>query len=426
MIAKRLSELQQLNNDFTKPTSSFIFLFGQKQVGKTTFLYEYVNTKEHLHFSCLEVLPKLLFSSFSQQIIALYNLNQTPSETFDDFLTLLGSISFEKKMVVIFDDFHTIFKIQKETSILFMKHWNGSLKYKNIQIIFSSSLYFNPKEESLLYKSASEIIFLNALNYDVIQEVLPTISKTDALKFYALFGTTMKYLLEYDVSKEFAINLKNIFLKHKSQIQNEGLHRIKEELSETSTYVSILCAISKGNHKIGEIAQFLGVKSSYLTRYIQKLMDMMMIKKLVPINEDVANSKFGRYVFEDNYMKFWFGYVYFNSLLLNDNGINNFLHRVLNELDKSLLEEAFKMRMTALITQNFEQFFGYTPLEVGSWWSNKEKHIDVVGYDLSTITFVEIQYNASKNIKQMYEELQEKSNSFESVLNKKFAILTNH
>lgn len=426
MIAQRLPELEQLDNDFTKPTSSFVCVFGRKQVGKTTFLLEYIKTKESVYFSCLEVLPKLLFYSFSQQLITQYDLKLLPAESWDSFLTLLSQISFEKKTVLIFDDFQIIHKLEKEALTLFLKHWNGALKQKNIQIIFSSSVHSSSKEEALLYKNASEILFLNELSYDVIPEVLPTVSKQDALKLFAVFGTNMKYLLEYDVSKEFAVNLKNIFLKHKSHILNEGLMRIKNELSETSTYASILYAIAKGNHKIGEIAQFLEVKSSYLTRYIQKLTDMMIIKKVVPINEDSANSKFGRYIFKDNYMKFWFGYVYFNAALLDEKNINKFLHIILNELDNGLLEDAFKTRMLTLITQNFEQFFGYKPLEVGSWWSNKEKQIDIVGYDLSVITFVEVQYKAAKNIKQMYEELKEKADSFESVLNKKFAIFSNY
>lgn len=425
-MLKRVQELETLESDFVKPISSFITVFGRKQVGKTTLLHQYTHNKPTLFFSCIEILPKLLFESFAQELTLKYPLAFVDVNSFEDFLTFLSQINFEKKTVIVFDDFHTMVKIQHEPWQLFFKHWNAKLKYKNIQIILSSSLHSSLKEDLAVYEHASENIMLKSFKYGIIKELLPEISKQDQLRVFALFGTNIKYLQDYNPFKEFGVNIKEIFLKHQNQIKEDGLMRIKNELSETSTYASILYAIAKGKHRIGEIAEVLNVKSSYLTRYIQKLIDMMIIKKMNPINEKGTHSKFGRYVFEDNYMKFWFSYIYFNGTFFEENSINRLLQSFQNEFEDECVQEAFKTSMSDLICDNFEEFFGYTPIEVGSWWNNKEKQIDLIGYDSSCITFIELRYKASQDVKQIYEELKLKSQSFETVLNKKFVIFSSH
>ncbi|MFA7083784.1 MAG: DUF234 domain-containing protein [Arcobacteraceae bacterium] len=426
MILKRVVELDILEKDFIKPTSSFLFLFGQKQIGKTTLLQEYTKNKENFFFSCIEILPQLLFEKFAEQIVKYYSIKKEKIETFDAFLLFINTIEFRKKTVIVFDDFHLLSKIQKTCLDIFFIRWSSCLKDKNIQIIFATSVHSSLKEEIFVYKKASETIFLKSFKYEAIKTVLPTIKNEEQLKLFAIFGTNLHYLKQYNEQKSFEENLKDIFFHKNNQIAKDAMQYLKEELSETATYASILRAIAEGKCKIGEIAQALEVKSSYLTRYLQKLTDMMIISKTVPINEAFEKSKFGRYHIEDNFLKFWFKSLCFNTHLINANAINIFLNHIQKELKETLLPEAFKQHMTQAIEENFETFFEYTPLKLGSWWNNKEKQIDLIAYNDSYITFIEIKYKASQNVQQLHEELKTKSNHFETVLNKKFALFSSN
>lgn len=425
MILKRAFELEILEKDFLSPTSSFVFVFGRKQVGKTTFLQDYTKNKESFYFSCIEVLPHFLFESFQQQLCQKQSLSPSFIDNFDAFLTVLNSVNFNKKTVIIFDDIHVLNKIQKDIFSTFYTHWNKALKYKNIQIIFASSVHSSFKEESFIYEYATYQIFLKAFNYNEIKNVLPTINSDEHLKLFALFGTHIKYIKQYNCEKSFEENIKAILLNNQQSILSDGMLVLKSELGESATYTSILFAIANGKNKIGEIAEVLGVKSSYLTRYIQKLQDMMLVTKRVPMEEDFAYSKFGRYVIEDNYLKFWFKTVYFNAYLYESNKLTKFLEYVFEVLYKELLPEAFKTHMYEMISANFETFFGYKPIRMGTWWSNKEKQIDMIGFDNSVITFIEFEYQAKENIQKIYEEIKMKSQSFETVLHKKYAFFSN-
>ena len=87
----------------------------------------------------------------------------------------------------------------------------------------------------------------------------------------------------YNEKLNFTENIYNLFLNTNSYLYDLGLNVLKHEINDIGTYCSILEAISNDKNRIGDIASSLNVKSTYLTRYLQKLIDMMIIKKEVPI-----------------------------------------------------------------------------------------------------------------------------------------------
>ncbi len=66
-----------------------------------------------------------------------------------------------------------------------------------------------------------------------------------------------------------------------------------------------------GNRKLSEIAAFLEVKQTNLTKYLKVLMDLDLVEREVPVTESAPEkSKSGLYRITDNYIAFWFRYVY--------------------------------------------------------------------------------------------------------------------
>ncbi len=421
MILKREDEFNILQNEFLKQNSSLIFLFGRKQIGKTTFLKEYVKDKTYLYFSCFEVLPHILFQLFFNQIKKLKDIKEQKIQTFEELIVLLSNLNFSQKTVLIFDDFQSLLKVQKNALTIFMKYWHEFLKYKNIQIVFASSINFSSKKEKEILKEANKTIFLNNFDCETIKTILPNIAKEDFIKLYAIFGTNLNYIKKYDTQISFRKNLEEILL-NSNDISKDVLCIFRDELSETATYNAILYAISQGMTKIGEIAEYLNVQSTYLTRYIQKLLDLMIIKRNIPLNETI-NSKFGRYEIEDGYMKFWYKIMFLNSDFINLNNINKLVEIIEKELQDKLLEDAFKKYMIQFVDKNFQKIFNYEPIKILPWWNNKT-YVDLVAYNNSKITFIVFDYKAISHINKLQEELKNSSNYLETSLEKNFAIFS--
>ena len=85
------------------------------------------------------------------------------------------------------------------------------------------------------------------------------------------------------------------------------------KVSEIGSYFSILKVIAGGQHKLGKIATALNQPQTSLSKYLSVLTDLDLLERQVPITEEnPEKSKMGLYFIKDNFIKFWFQFVYPN------------------------------------------------------------------------------------------------------------------
>lgn len=119
----------------------------------------------------------------------------------------------------------------------------------------------------------------------------------------------------------------------------------------------------------------MGVQASQLTAFLKKLMDLDIIEKQVPVTESSPEkSKKGLYFIKDNFLQFWFRFVFpYQSYLEIDN--------------LTFVEEKIRKELIYLVSNVFEtlsrQMMFRLELAIifekcGRWW-DKDSEIDVVG-----------------------------------------------
>jgi len=323
--------------------------------------------------------------------------------------------------VIIFDDFQNILKVDKNAFDDLYKLWKKGLKNKNIQLLVVSSLIFIDNDK---IDDSATIINLEYLDFISIKEFFPEMNRLDQLYVYSLLGTTAVNLKFYNPKLEFTENIFNLFLSPNSYLFDYGIRVLKSEISDIGTYSSILHSISKQNTKIGDIAASLDVKSTHLTRYLQKLIDMMIIKKIVPVGEDKKSTKFGRYEIIDNALKFWFSYIYPNLTALQQNDVKEVSLQIQDEFISKTVFLSYKKCIKEFVYQSQENIFGYKPKAIGSWWDNQNNTIDLIAYDRKIVTFVQILWEDKDLAKISYGKLKSSSEKFETSLEKKYIIVT--
>ncbi|PLY07444.1 MAG: hypothetical protein C0625_04510 [Arcobacter sp.] len=426
MFLQREKELEQLNRSFNKANSSVDFMFGTKNSGKTTLLHEYSKEKDKIYFSNYEMIPTQFFTQMGNTLNNYFHksdISGNPFLTFLDVLKLLDRQNIENKLLIILDDFQNILKVDKNALSDLIKFWKKSLKNKNIQILVSSSNLFNDSYDSDIKRISNEIVQLKYLDFISIKEFFPEMNRLDQLYVYSLLGTTPSNLKYYNPKIDFTENIHNLFLSTNSYLFDYGIRVLKNDISDIGTYSSILHSISKGNTKIGDIANSLDVKSTYLTRYLQKLIDMMIIEKTVPVADDDKSSKFGRYDIIDNTLKFWFSYIYPNLTALQLNDIKEVSKQIEDEFISKTVFLSYKKCIKEFINNKQKEIFGYEPLSIGSWWDNNNT-IDLIAYDRKIVTFVQILWEDKDMAKLSYGKLKATSEKFDSSLEKKYIIVT--
>lgn len=426
MFLQREKETDYLNEKYNSANSTIEFVFGPKNSGKTTLLHEHCKDKDTIYFSNYEMIPSQFFTQMADTISNYFFGNSTVGNPFKSFLEVLEFLEkqkIEKRVVLVFDDFQNVLKVDKNALDDLLKFWKKRLKHKNIQlVVISSTLFPEVKLNEILL--VGSVLRLEYLDFISIKEFFPEMSRLDQLYVYSLLGTTPTNLKFYNSKIEFTENIYNLFLSSNSYLFDYGIRILKSEISDIGTYSSILYAISKDNTKVGDIAQFLDVKSTHLTRYLQKLIDMMIIEKIVPVGEDKSSSKFGRYKIIDNTLKFWFSYIYPNLTSLQQNRVKDVIKQIEDEFISKTVFLSYKRCIKEFIYKSQENIFGYKPNAIGSWWDNHNNTIDLIAYDKKIVTFVQILWE-DKDVAQIsYGKLKTASEKFETSLEKKYIIVT--
>ena len=425
MFLQREKELQKLHKNYNTPNSSIDFIFGPKNVGKTTLVQEFTKDKEYIYFANYEMMPSQFFTQMANTISNYFHNTNTVGKPFKSFIEVLEFLEkqeIQKKTIVVLDDFQNVIKVDKSALDDLSKFWKKRLKDKNIHLLVVSSHLFSEKENEI--SEFANIQKLEFLDFISIKELFPEMNRLDQLYVYSLLGTAPSNLKYYNPKLEFTENIFNLFLSSNSYLFDYGIRVLKSEISDIGTYSSILYAISKENTKIGDIAEALDVKSTHLTRYLQKLIDMMIIRKVLPVGEDKKSSKFGRYEIIDNALKFWFSYIYPNLSALQQNNTKEVSKLIQDEFISKTVFLSYKKCIKEFVNKKQESIFGYEPNTIGSWWDNQNNTIDLVAYDRKNITFVQILWEDKDLAKISYGKLKSTSEKFETSLERKYIIVS--
>jgi AAA+ ATPase superfamily predicted ATPase len=236
-------------------------------------------------------------------------------------------------------------------------------------------------------------------------------SLIDQMNIFASFGTVPKYLELYDPEKTFMENVKERILDKNSYLYNEVKFLLKEDLKEPVTYFTILETIAKGESKIGKIAGKLNVSTSYLTRYMQRLIDIDILEREVPVTEDKPEkSKLGRYRIKDKFVNFWFHYVFMNQSGLEIGDMDHVVEQIETSFNEKFVSFAFEEYAMELIRNDPVRYIGFVPKKIGRWWNNREE-IDIVAIGEKKAAFVECKWQNQKVGHRVLLDLTRKSES---------------
>jgi len=396
-FVNRTQELETLNREYKLPHATFSVIYGRRRVGKTTLIQKYIEDKPMLYYYATEINLTMQLKAFTEDMCEKLNLGNITFPSFEDALVYLSKHIGEQKLVLVIDEYQNLAKLDKGFSSMLQKVWDLHFKQSHIHLILCGSTISMMHSEILnysapLYGRSTSIIQLKPLLSRHIHDFIPNLSQEAFMRIFASFGTIPKYLEMYQPQMGFEENIRTLILNKNAFLYNEGYFLLKQEINEVSTYFSILEAISKGATKLGNISGMLEMQSSQLTRYIEKLIDLGFIDKEVPITEkNPLKSKLGRYRFRDNFLKFWFFYVYKNYRYLEIDMIEFVEKEIAQNFNDNFVSFAYEAYVKESILQEPIKYLGFVPLKLGRWWNNKEE-IDLIAFDEDHIAFIECKW----------------------------------
>ena len=417
MFIGRRKELEILNNEYQKEKASFTIIYGRRRVGKTTLISEYIKDKPSIFYYATESSLENQLRQFGSQILKFLNKPHLSNHSFDSFekaFLFFADYIGEQKIVLVIDEYQKLTKLDRGFSSLLQKLWDTSLCQSNVHLILCGSVMSLMQKEVLSYDSPlygrrTSNIHLKPMRFNHIAQFVKGVPKLTQMNIYASFGTVPKYLELYDSRRSFWSNVENQILDKNSYLYPEVKFLLKDEISQPVTYFTILEIMSRGETKIGKIGGKLGVPASHLSRYMQRLCDLDILEKQIPVSDKVPEkSKQGQYRIKDNFIKFWMHYVFMNQSYLEIGNVRHVLEQIKKSFNQTFVSFAFEEYAKEQILEDPDTFLGFKPRTVGRWWNNYEE-IDLIAIGEKKAAFIECKWQNRKADYTVYSDLVRKS-----------------
>ena len=84
---------------------------------------------------------------------------------------------------------------------------------------------------------------------------------------------------------------------------------IKQELRDPANYNSVIAAVAQDHSRLNEIATATKIKATSLRSFLNNLIELEIVERVVPITEDPNKSKKSVYKIKDGMYRFWYRFI---------------------------------------------------------------------------------------------------------------------
>jgi len=318
----REKELQTLRQEYERAGSSMVILYGRRRVGKTTLISEFIRDKHALFFLASEeseVQNRTAFKEKAADFIDSDLLRAASVSKWDVIFQAVMDAPHPAKPIIVIDEFQYIGKSNPAFLSVFQRIWEEVLKDREVMVILCGSLIHMMESQTLAYGSPlygrrTAQIRLQQIPFRYYREFFPDKTDNELVELYAVTGGVPKYIELFSAQGSVLDGIQACVLNRSGYLYDEPHFLLQQEVSEIGSYFSLIRVIASGKSKLSEIAGALELKATSLTKYLKTLIDLDILEREVPVTEEnPEKSKKGLYRIKDNYIRFWFAFVYPNT-----------------------------------------------------------------------------------------------------------------
>lgn len=386
----REQELETLQNEYERDGSALVILYGRRRVGKTTLISEFIKNKKALFFLASEESEAQNRNAFKDKVAEFLDsalLRSADIKSWDLLFRSIVETPFDSKPVIVLDEFQYLGKANPAFPSIFQRIWEEILKDQSVMVILCGSLISMMESQTLAYGSPlygrrTAQIRLKQIPFAHYHEFFPGKSRRELIEMYAVTGGVPKYIELFSESKDIYSAIGKCVLNRSGYLYDEPHFLLQQEVTEVGSYFSIIKAIAAGNRKLSAISAVLETKATSLTKYLKTLIDLDILEREVPVTEDSPEkSKRGLYKIKDNYLRFWFSFVYPNRSFIESGHSAIVMDQIRKSLVKNhiafVYEDVCKERMWEM---NGDGAWPFHFSKLGRFWDSKNE-IDLVALD---------------------------------------------
>ncbi len=380
----RGEELKALRERLKGEGFELIVIYGRRRVGKTRLALEAVKELPHVYYLAVEGDNLRHFRETAERVFPEIRYSREDWE---------GTLHALKGKIIVIDEFPNLIKENPRVLSLFQRAIDLDLSDSNTKLVLLGSSVSMMREKVLSYRSPlygrrTGSIKLRPMDFFSLREFFPKARWKELVEVYGMTDGIPFYITQ--VKLPFWEWLEKELSSPVSFFRDEVDILLKYEFNEVSTYKRILEAIALGKTTPKEIRDFTGLRHSDISPYLRNLIETDLITREVPVTEKKTSKK-GRYYVADNFLAFWFRFIFPNLSRIEE---GTFSAEEIRETYDHYLGFVFeKVAGQFLVELNKAGELPFRFTKVGRWWHRGEE-IDLVALngEERKVLFVEVKW----------------------------------
>ena len=377
----REKELEALENIEKQITPSFTVITGRRRIGKTALLKKYIENKKSAYLFTTRSSEPLLAQQWQKELEEKLGLKIFGTVTkLSELFAQIMEYSKTEHFTLVIDEFQDIQMINPSFFSEMQNIWDEKSPESKINLIVCGSVYsmmikiFENSKEPLFGRATSKINikpFTPSVCKEILKDHNPEYTNEDLLCLYMLTGGVAKYIsLLLDSGSSTKEKMIDYVTGITSPFLTDGKEILISEIGKDyGTYFSILSLISDGLTSQHEIDSVIQKNTGAYLSNLEKVFNI--IKPIRPLYSK-NTSRNVKYQITDNYLRFYFRFIYQNQNLI--------------ELEQhELLKQIILRDYETFTGKTLEQYFinkiqkEQQVTKLGGWWDKKSQNeIDII------------------------------------------------
>lgn len=313
MVVKN-AVIKELEEAYQQTGNQLIVLYGRADSEKELLIKALLQHKKSFYYRARQASKEEQLARMGEELEERFGVT-LHKHTYEEYFNRVKS-GDPTKLVIVIDEFQYIGKKDASFIDAVLKLKARRLYPGPVMIILgSSAVSWVEKEmdEALGVTAAKAIrrIKLENLNFLEVVRALPEYPVSECIKTYGIIGGVPGYLNRWDSGRDLKSNICRLILSKSGYLFGAAEELIGSSLRELSVYETILSSIAQGNNKLNDLYLKTGFSRAKISVYMKNLAAFDIIQKVVSFETGGwENAKKGVYRIRDNYVNFWFHFVY--------------------------------------------------------------------------------------------------------------------
>lgn len=388
----REDELAALEDLWEAREARLFVLWGRRRVGKTELLARFAARKRAVYFEATDTTERNQLRAFSSELATVSGNELLASEPATSWRAALAALaqfaSGDQRTLVVLDEFQYLAQQQRELGTLLNTWWRTTGRRLPLVLILAGSQVSFFRDDVLagqMYGRRDGQLHLTPFDHRDAARFTPAYSAEDRVRTYAVCGGMPYYLARFDDAKPLAVNILRNVLYREGFLHEEADLLLRQELTDTRRYFSVLDAIARGATRNAEIAHRTGLDSAQTYQTLDVLERLQLVEQLRPVTAS-PRSKKTAYAIRDGFLNFYFRFVepYASRMRTRADAERHLEQTVLPALDAFVSKPAWERICQEHVRRHEPQ-----ATAVGAWWGkvrvaprrSEDREVDVVALD---------------------------------------------